>query len=628
MASTVTCENRSRYVDLCREAGIARVFLCTNSPIFPIHPLLEENIEYFKSEGFEVGIWTDTIGHGVALTHIENSGDTTKFQPIVNLLGETVPYTNCPSDPEFRAFIAKHIAKLAKMGPDIVMLDDDFRMSQHGGDELCCACEGHLKRIGEILGGSVTREELRPYVVSGKPNKYRNAWLSVQSEYLTKMAEDIRAEVNKETPNVTVCFCTAASPWNVDGLDIAKTTRIFAGDNQPVLRLTGAPYWAVKRRTYTLPATFENARALVSFVCDEGFDLMAEGDVYPRPRYTCPASYLELFDSAMRVDGGYNGILKYMFDYTAGPDFELGYLKMHNAHSAFNKELAKLFPSGANTGVRIVSRMHTMKGADLDLSAIKPQTPRPVDGAMISSCGIPTVYRGNGICNSVFGENAREYDLSELKNGTVLDSVSATILTERGVDVGLDLIGSHEAKSISFIRTNDPEFKSYISKGNVRMLKAKLTSNAEPLIFASVEGSPDAPLAYRYENANGERFLVFLFDGDSTFTSVQIAVSGLWMNYVTQKALISALPWVARAPIPAYCEGNPELYLMCEKHEDSLSVALFNCFADYLTEPEITLDEEYSSIECLACEAELKGNKVILKSRLHGFESAAFRVTK
>ena len=116
MASTVTRENRGRYSELCRDAGISRVFLCTNSPIFPLHPLLEENIAYFKSEGFEVGIWTDTIGHGSVLTHIEDTSDTSKYQQIVNLLGIAVPYTNCPSDPQFRAFIAKHIAKLAKMG--------------------------------------------------------------------------------------------------------------------------------------------------------------------------------------------------------------------------------------------------------------------------------------------------------------------------------------------------------------------------------------------------------------------------------------------------------------------------------------------------------------------------------
>ena len=92
--------------------------------------------------------------------------------------------------------------------------------------------------------------------------------------------------------------------------------------------------------------------------------------------------------------------------------------------------------------------------------------------------------------------------------------------------------------------------------------------------------------------------------------------------------MIEVLPWVSKKPLPAYCEGNPNLYLICEKEESSLSVGLFNCFADYVVNPEIILGEEYSSIECFDCDAELCGNKVILKSRLHAFSSAAFKVSK
>ena len=623
MASTVTRENRSKYVKLCRDAGISRVFLCTNSPIFPLHHLLEENIAYFKSEGFEVGIWTDTIGHGAVLTHIENAENTSRFQPIVNLLGVAVPYTNCPSDPEFRAFIAKHIAKLAKMGPDIVMLDDDFRLSNHGGHELCCACEKHMARICELAGESISREELRPYVISGKPNKYRDAFISSQAESLTKMAEEIRDEVDKETPDVTVCFCSVLGLFDVDGLDVSGVTKLLAGKNKPILRLTGAPYWAVKQRTYSLPTAIEIARSLAAMVKDEGFDTMAEGDVYPRPRYTCPASYLEIYDGIMRADGNYAGILKYMFDYSAGPDFETGYLKFHSDSKPFFEKLSEFFPSGANAGVRIHLYPNTTKNADLDLSRTNPNYTRPMNGAMLTSCGIPTIYSGEGTCNSVFGESARKYELSCLAGGTLIDSVAAVILSERGVDVGLEKISAHEEKTVNFICTDDPEFKSFVKNGETRMLGATLNEKAEVLIY-SVETGKNIPLAYRYENANGERFTVLLFD----VNFVPYSTSGLIANTVLSTVLSRELPWVARKPLPAVCSENPNLYLICEKGEDFLSVAIFNCFADYILNPEIILDGEYSKIECADCDAVIEGNKVILKSRLHGFTAAAFRVTK
>ena len=399
MATTITENNKKDYLALFKNAGASRIFIALSD--YTIPPTLGENIAFFKQNGFEVGVWLSTIGHGFVLSHTEDVTDL-KFIPITNIEGEERPHANCPLDENFSDFIARLVADIAKLGCDIVMLDDDFRLSQHG-KHLCSACKNHLNRIGQILGETITREEIKPYIISGKPNKYRNAWLKAQSDSLIDFSKRIRSEVDKETPDVTVCVCTAYAPWDADDLDVAKVARILAGNHQPILRLTGAPYWATQQRKYPLIAVFEIARMLASFVQNEGFDLMSEGDVYPRPRYTCPASYLELYDAVTRADGSYNGILKYMFDYVAGPDFETGYLKLHKDNAPFYKRLAKMFPNGANAGVRIITNPHTMKNADLDISAPKIYSPVPQDGAMLGLCGIPTIYRGKGICNSVFG---------------------------------------------------------------------------------------------------------------------------------------------------------------------------------------------------------------------------------
>lgn len=627
MSATVNIHNREKYARLCREAGAERIFLATSVATQPIPPSLGENVAYFKSLGFEVGIWTDTIGHGMALTHVEGESDTPAFTPMTSIQGGVRHHANCPLDPAFRKYISRFIADLALTGADIVMLDDDFRMSQHGG-ELCCACARHLAKIGESLGEAVTLDALRPYVLSGKANKYRDAWIKAQSDGLTLMAREIRAEVDKATPDATVCFCTAYAPWNVDGVDVAQLSRILAGKNAPILRLTGAPYWAVKEYKYPLIATFEIARMLASFVENEGFDLMSEGDVYPRPRYTCPASYLELYDAATRAGGGYTGILKYMFDYTAGPDFELGYLKHHKEHAELRLAMERLFEGGANAGVRVVSTPHTMKHADLDLSTLAEISPRPLDGVMLGSCGIPTLYGKAGVCNSVFGENARALDLGDLADGTVLDAVSAVILTQRGVDVGLRDECKLEQRNISFLRSNDPEEKSFISDGQAKVLFPTLAQNAEVLMYA-LDREREYPIAYRYENENGQRFLVFLFEGDSIYHfHTRVCLSGLVKNYVTQNTLTASLPWVARAKLPAYCAGNPEIYVMCKKDEEGMSVALFNCFADYASEVKVVLDEEYANVECFNCSAVIEGNCVLLTDKLYGFTYAAFRVSR
>lgn len=626
MSATVNESNREKYVQLCREAGATRVFLCNGSILEPIPASLGENVRYFKSQGFEVGIWTDTLGHGFVLDHVQTGGDAPFFTQMVNIQGEKRPHANCPLDAKFRTHIAKLVAGLAQTGTDIVQLDDDFRMSQHG-TELCCACPAHLARIGEILGEEITLEQLRPYVLTGKANRYRDAWLQAQREGLMELVKVIRAEVDKAAPHVTVSLCTACAPWNVDDADVVGITRLLAGKNQPILRLTGAPYWATKkRRKYPLIGTFEIARMLAAFVNGEGFDLMSEGDVYPRPRYTCPSAYLELYDAVTRADGGYSGILKYMFDYVAGPELEMGYLKLHHENAPFLHTVSALFEGGANAGVRVVTRPHTMKHADHDLTPPNVYTPLPIDGFMLGSCGIPTVYRGNGMCDSVFGENARAHDLTLLWEGTMLDAVSAVILTERGVDVGLDAYQKPLClRNYTLLRTDDPAYKAFITNGSVKALDATLKPSAEPLLYATHKDEEHA-FAYRYENAEGQRFLVFLFDGQSIYSETRIGISGLLQNYATQRVLTRTLPWVARRPLPAHCTGNPELYLMCKKDEDSMSVGLFNCFADALAEPVVYLDGDYNRIECLNCEAVLEGNKITLTSKLHGFCAAAFRV--
>ena len=437
-------------------------------------------------------------------------------------------------------------------------------------------------------------------------------------------AREIRERVDSVNPDVNVCICTAHAPWNADGVSVPELVRILAGNNAPLVRLSGAPYWAMGRtRPYSLISVFEIARMTASFVKDNGFELMSEGDVYPRPRYTCPASYLELFDAATRADGGYDGILKYMFDYLAGPDLEMGYLHFHFRNKPFYQKLCDFFRGGANTGVGIVAYPNTFKNADLDISKFSVRTLCSHNGTMIASCGMPTVYGKDGICNCVFGESARNMDLSLIKGGMIIDAVAAVILTQRGVDVGIENFKDFYKTAIPFMSTSDRENVSYIKNNNVRMIDATLSDNAEPVLFCE-----NKTVAYRYQNKDGQRFFVFTYDGDVSSESNGMTVSGLLKNPVLHGVLPSQVEWIAKKPLAAYCVGNPELYVMCEQDESSLSIALFNTFADPITQPVINLGQSYEKIECVNCSAILEENKVTLTSELHAFSMAMLRLSK
>ena len=615
---TINDSTRNRYLEILKEAKADRIFLCCKE--LDKVPALKTNIAFFKENGFEVGIWVGpTIGHGGALLNGGAEDAQPQFSPLVNLAGEALAETNCPLDTDFQKRTAKLLAAFATTGASVILIDDDFRMSQHG-KEFCCACPLHLKRMSEICGEEVTIELLNEKAFKGKKNKYRDAWLKAQGDSMMEFAKALRAEVEKTNPSVTLAFCTAHSPWGIDGADIAGITRILAGNTPPVLRLHGAPYWTpIGDNSYA--EVFSIARMFASFVCDEGFDLMAEGDVYPRPRYNTPAATLELFDAVIRADKKHNGILKYMVDYTAGPEFETGYVKRHKRDLPFFEKLGEFFKNGADCGVRVLVSPGKVSDYDFSLSVPSQKSPYPSAAILLGRNSIPTTFSGEGICYAAFGEGARELNESSLNRGVILDGVGAAILAEKGIDVGIESFDSFGTRKLSYMETDDPSEIGAIRRGECRMLNAKLKDSVRPVLYATENGEK-VVFAYSYENEKAQRFLVYLYDGGSL-----PKLAGVLCNYAQQLVLSKEVEWVSGKKLPVSCPKNPDLYVMCERNGDSLSVLLLNCFADKILTPRIKLDKEYSSVECAECEAEVIGDELVFKSDIEAFGFAAFRLS-
>ncbi|MBE6568000.1 MAG: hypothetical protein E7657_05005, partial [Ruminococcaceae bacterium] len=427
-------KTRGDYLRLLKEAEATHIVLIAEES--KSYSCFAENVAWFKKAGFTVGVWlAETIGHGGVLLNGLDGEAKPRFSPLVDINGEEVVGTNCPLDPTFRAEMASVAASLAKTGVSFILLDDDLRMSQHGKG-FSCACDAHLSLMSKHIGEPVTREELRDRAFCGKPNKYRQAWLYAQSCSIQLLAEEMRAAVDAVDPSVAIGFCTAHSPFSVDGIDTVALTKTLAGESTPFIRLHGAPYWVAFNK-WSFSEIFSYSRMFASFFQGSGIEALAEGDVYPRPRYNTPASYLELFDAMVRIDGGHTGILKYMADYTAPPLFETGYFDRHVRNKERAARLKEFFPHGANLGVRAKLIPHLFKDADLDLSPASAASPKPTSAAWLSHNGIPVIFSGEGIATAAFGENARHLSEKELAGGVILDGVAAMILAEMGVDVGI-----------------------------------------------------------------------------------------------------------------------------------------------------------------------------------------------
>ena len=427
---TTNEKNRAIFAELFKAARIDRVFL--GGHIREDVDSFKENIRFFKDQGYEVALWFyDTVGHGNTIVSAKDLADEPKYQRLVDLDGNSRLDTYCPLDDAHRTFFSEKLAKYAALEPDFIMLDDDFRLSQHGGGVPCCVCPLHMRRLCEECGEELDIPTFKSLAFTGKGNKYRDAWMKVQGESLELFAQAIRDEVDKVNPHVSIAVCSAYCSWDLDGTDPIRITNILAGKNHKYLRLHGAPYWT-PLNDKPIEGVCEIGRMFASFCQDEDIEIFSEGDPF-RTRFHCPSSYLEIFDAALRADGGHDGILKYMSSYDGMPLYETGFFDRHCRNLDRYDKLAEFFPNGADAGVRVLIKPHLLQDADLSYTPLREQSPYPTAGILLSLNGIPTTYHGEGVCKALFGENARHFDISDFREGAILDGVAAKILTERGL---------------------------------------------------------------------------------------------------------------------------------------------------------------------------------------------------
>lgn len=622
-----TKKQREATLGELRRAGADRVFLCVNrhfddAGLADEAALLKENVAFFSSHGIEAATWVGaTIGHGVPLSHDERGVGKTPFTDVVSLSGKTMYEAFCPLDGNFRQAIEKMIGEYAKCGAKTILIDDDFRLSLRK-EEFHCFCPLHLAKMEEILGEKIDRDMLAPYIMSGKNNKYRDAWLAVQREAMLGLAKRMRAAADAVDPSIRLASCTSFSSWGTDGFLAPELSRIFAGNNRPLMRLFGAPYWPVEGKN-PFPSIFEMVRAHDELLRHEDIEKLCECDAYPRPRQNCPASYVRIYDAFVRSACHLDGTLCYMLDYTSSPLYETGYIDRYERALPQNEKIAKLFENGETVGVRIYDRPDKYRGADLDVFETPPlakemaKMTHPKGASMLARLSVPTTYEGEGVCAMICGEDARYTDLSVIESGAILDGLSAKIFTERGVDVGMERAGKLKLKSTGFEIYPEHEEKIMILDGSGYFIDTKLKENAKVLSFFD-----DTPTAYAYENGRGARFLVFTFD----LMSLSRA-SSFCNSYARQRQVMEYVEWLSKKKLPAVCTKNPDLYILCKKDGGNMTVGLFNCFADEVYMPKIRLDEKYRDIDFALCTGTLDGDAVTL-STIPPFGYAAFRVIK
>ena len=594
-----TAETRPKYLAWLKRAGAGRVFVCPGNPfgdgeqLEAIRRQLSENIAYYTENGLETGVWINGFGHGGMLAHEVRArvGDYTRIRGLGN--GGESDDSFCPLDGRFVSMYRAYVRMIAEAGAKMIMIDDDLRISMHGPVAIGCACPAHMAEFNRRAAGAgiadheYTREELAGILFTGGPSPLRKIWLGLMGDTLRNFCAALREELDSVDPSVRLGHCACLSTWDTDGADSITLSKILAGSTRPFLRLIGAPYWNNGHPfgTTGLGSIVDLERMQFAWVREAApeIELMSEGDVYPRPRYNTPSSYLEGYHQALTADG-FPDILKYMLDYSYDTDYETGYVRRHELTKPLRDAIAEAFRDTEPAGVYVYEQMRKL--ADMDCAGIPEGTlsyrlmPAAANFADAVSLPISFVRSPYTKTAMIAGENAKYAPDEVCRMPLILDCAAARILTARGYDVGLaGCVPMGKPGPETF-----PDGRVMPVDTDGRFYQLTPAEGAVPDSFY-----PDgSPAAYRYERKeeNGGPVIVYAFDFDSvSFGSAMIR------NYCRGEQLFRLA-----SGIPAKVAKEPGAYVIARRSADRLAVGIWDFGPDTVCPEEIALDETYSSL--------------------------------
>ncbi len=616
--------------------------ICNKEKLNEKANVYKDNLDFLVENGFEVGAWiAPSIGYG-SVNPADNSA-AEEFRHIRKLRAdEDVEGAYCPWDERFVDEFINTITTVVKLGIKVILFEDDFTLM--GGKfvrDLGCACDFHIEEYCKRIGEKLTRKEISDRIFNGGRSKYRDAWIEMQRDTLLGIAQKIEKAVHTIDPNVRLGFSANGSSYDVEGIPLYELEKALAGNTRGFMRLTGAPYW---RHAMTLAANIESHRVQTAW-CPNDIDLMSEGDTYPRPRFWVSSAYLEIFDMITRADGGSNSILKYMIDYDSDANYETGYVTRHLLNQPVYEEIERRFSNKNVVGINHFLKEMSFKDRVFDEDLSIEDFPRDAylpygSQRFLADCSVPIVYNTQEGPYFAVDEHTRYLSEKQLKQGVITDIIGAKRLMERGIDVGIESLERISSPRAEYFNQFEDGSLVFCPEGAVfYSVKTKEGAMVDSNFFMSnnngfagddtadiINSDLKIPACYRYENADGMKFMVYTFGIESVNSNSEWRPS-IVRNYYRQKQLIENYKWFGTL-LPAVSIGNPDLYILCKKDENSMAVGLWNIFPDSILEPVIELDAEYKKIDFYNCSGSLEKNRVILDKEISPYSYAFFTVYK
>ena len=212
---------------------------------------------------------------------------------MVNEYGEETLGCACPISPKFRNVMGGMLRLWASTEPDIIWIDDDFRMHNHGltskGLDYYCYCSNHIKGFAKYTGKEYTREEIVKAVLKpGMPNQLRRQWLDYLGITMTETAEWIRNQVHEVSPGTRLAQMTSVfDVHSVEGRNWRAFLNGLCGQYPPMIRPCSGLYTGTTVAIKQNSTTYRLIGQSIAVIEDElGEEIAEYGPELENTRFT------------------------------------------------------------------------------------------------------------------------------------------------------------------------------------------------------------------------------------------------------------------------------------------------------------------------------------------------------
>ncbi|MBQ8294967.1 MAG: hypothetical protein IJX87_00880 [Clostridia bacterium] len=442
-------------LDFCEKALIDDVmFFIAPEELFTGHITIEEAKKYTdvivraKEELHARGI-TVSLNPWCSLAHYDGGRrlkDGQNFRAMVGADGIVANVAVCPLCKEWRRYYVELLTFYAEtIEPEILWVEDDFRLSNHLPVRNGCFCDEHMKLFNKAANTAYTREQFVAKIFTDEG--VRKAYLDVSSQtlrdLLTYISENVKAQK-------TFGLMTGSAGQS-EGRSYAQLFSILSenGRKKPYHRICLHSYRQRGMQEYAWALNKESM--LSRFVSGDYANCVSEMENFPHSMYTKSANYFRyqlLSTAAMGLKGDTLSIFEF------NGNGAVRYQKYANVLREVKPYLSKLDKIGLNpadmVGVQVLideKSSYTLKNV-CTFSQL-----HPFDGwlfAYLEQIGVACAYTADpyvkGKIVAVSGEVFRNYPNGVIEalfenNFVILTADNIVVLKEKGL---LSLIGAED----------------------------------------------------------------------------------------------------------------------------------------------------------------------------------------